>query len=228
LAELAVTGVGRGQVDMIRNRFPVALHVFLLSIAGGSLQAQDLSIGGRLGLVGGEVVFENKESNDLQHPIPGVQIGAVAAYQPHSVLGVQAELWYIQKGWIETPADGGRRLTYVELPVFVTLTVPWTTAPQLVAGVSGSLELGCSVTGIPEVGSVSCDDPRVAWRRTKAQFGTWVGLGLRRWFGAGHLDMQLLGNLNLTNLNGDPLPPGYARLFSLTVSAAYTIALGRR
>lgn len=211
---------------MIHSRLPAALAAVLFVIPEGSLHAQDISIGGRLGLVGGEVIFENKESNDLQHPKPGLQIGGIAVYRAHSVIGLQAELWYIQKGWIETPADGGRRLTYLELPLLLTVTAPWTTAPQLVAGVSGSLELGCAVTGVPEVGSVSCDDPLVAWRRTKAQFGTWVGLGVRRWFGAGHLDVQLLGNLNLTNVNRDPLPRGYTRLFSLAVSTTYAIPLG--
>jgi len=213
---------------MIRHTLTAILCTVLLTVAGERLCAQDISIGGRLGLVGGGVLFENKESNDFQQPRPGLQIGGVAAYRSHSILSLQAELWYVQKGWTETEAGGGRRLTYVELPLFLTVTAPWTTAPQLLAGASGSLELGCAVTGVPDVGSVSCDDPQVEWRHTKAQFGTWVGFGVRRRFGTSHLDVQLLGNLNLTNVNRDPLPRGYTRLLSVTVSAVYAFALGGR
>jgi hypothetical protein len=178
--------------------------------------------------VGGEALFESKEATDLQQPMPGLQIGGVAAYRWHSLLGLQAELWYVQKGWIETRAGGGRRLSYVELPLFLTLTAPWTTAPQLLAGASGSFELGCSVTGVPDVGSASCDDPRVEWHHRKAQLATWGGIGVRRRVGASRLDVQLLLSLNLTNLNREPLPLGYTRLFSLAVSAAYTVPLGGR
>jgi len=202
--------------------------VVLLAVAGGSLHAQGISLGGRLGLIGGEAVFDSKEANDLQQPIPGLQIGGVLRYRSHSVLGLQAELWYVQKGWIETRAGGGRRLSYVELPLFLTLTAPWTTAPQLLAGASGSLELDCSVTGVPDVGSVSCDDPRVAWQHRKAQLATWAGVGVRRRVGASQVDVHLLVGLNLTNLNREPLPLGYTRLLSLAVSAAYLVPLGGR
>jgi hypothetical protein len=213
---------------VFRHALPAPLCIVLLTVTGGSLHAQDLSVGGRLGLVGGEVWFEDKESNDLQQPIPGLQIGGVAAYRPHSIVGLQAELWFVQKGWTEPTGGGGRRLTYVELPLFLTVTAPWTTAPQLLAGASGSLELGCAITGIAQVGSVSCDDPRVEWHHTNAQFGIWLGFGVQRRFRASSLDVQLLGNLSLTNVNRDPLPRGYTRLFALAVSATYTVALGGR
>jgi hypothetical protein len=213
---------------MLRHTITATLCTALLAVAGDGLYAQDLSIGGRLGLVGGLAWFEDKESNDVQSPRPGLQIGGVAAYRSRAIVSLQAELWYVQKGWTEPETGGGRRLTYVELPLFLTVTAPWTTAPQLLAGASGSLELGCAVTGVPDVGSVSCDAPLVEWRRTKAQFGTWLGLGVRRRVGTSHLDVQLLGNLNLTNLNRDPLPRGYTRLWSVTVSAVYAVALGGR
>jgi hypothetical protein len=211
-----------------RKGFTATVTVVLLAAAVGGLRAQNLSVGGRVGVVGGEVWFEHKESNDLQQPLPGLQIGGVAAYRSRSVLGLQAELWYVQKGWIETRAGGGRRLSYVELPLFLTLTAPWTTAPQLLVGASGSLELGCWVTGVPDVGSVRCDDPRVEWRHMKAQFATWAGVGVRRRVGASHFTLQLLLSLNLTNLNREPLPLGYTRLFSLAVSAVYLVPVGGR
>ncbi len=146
---------------MVRTRRPAAICAALLTVAAGRLDAQDVSIGGRLGLVGGAVWFEDEEGNDMNRPRAGLQIGGVVAYRSRSILSMQAELWYVQKGWTETQGGGGRRLTYVELPLLLTVTAPWKTAPQLLAGASASLELGCSVTGVRGVGSVGCNDPQV-------------------------------------------------------------------
>lgn len=211
---------------MILNRRSNAICATLFTVAVGHLPAQDVSVGGRVGLVGGAVLFEDPEAADQVKPKAGFQIGGAVAYGSRSILSVQAELWYVQKGWTETQAGGGRRLSYMELPLLLTVTAPWKTAPQLLAGVSASLELACSVTGVPEVGSVSCDDPQVEWHHSKAQFASWFGVGVRRRFGSSHLDVQLLGSLNLTNLNREPLPLGYSRLVSVAVSAAYMIDLG--
>jgi len=213
---------------MIRSRIPATICIALFTLGAGRLCAQDISLGGRLGAVAGAVLFEYEEANDLIKPMLGLQIGGVAAYRLSSILSLQAELWYVQKGWIETRAGGARRLSYVEIPLFLTATARWSTAPQLVVGASVSRELTCSVTGVPGVGSLSCDDPRVKWHHTTAQFGTWVGFGVRRRFGASYLDIQLLGNLNLTNLNREPLLRGYGKLLSFIVSAAYVVPLGGR
>lgn len=212
---------------MTRNGL-LGLCIAALLAAAAPVRAQHVAVGGRLGIVGGAVWFEDLESDDMMQPLPGLQAGGVLAWRPNAILGLQAELWLVQKGWTESRPGAGRRLTYVELPLLLTLTAPWRTAPQLVAGASASLELGCSVTGVPEAGSVRCDDPRVAWRRSSAQLATWMGLGVRRRFGARHLDVQVLGTLNLTNLNRETLPRGYTRLFGLAVSATYVVPLGGR
>lgn len=188
---------------------------------------QSFSVGGRIGLVGGAVWFEDEEANDMKQPMPGLQLGGVLAYRLTSILSLQSELWYVQKGWTETEANGGRRLTYVELPLLVAVTAPWNTAPQLIAGASLGLELGCVVTGV-DGGSVSCDDARVEWHRAKTQLGSWFGFGLVRRLSRGQLGIQFLGNLNLTDVNREPLPRGYSRLFSLAVSASYVVPLRGR
>jgi hypothetical protein len=213
---------------MMRSGLLVTICVAVVTVSAGRLGAQDISLGGRLGAVAGIAWFDDDESNDVVKPLFGFQIGGAAEYRWTSNVSLQAELWYVQKGWKETPAGGGRRLSYVELPLFVTVTAPWRTAPHLVVGASASLEVGCAVVGVPEVGSVSCDDPRVEWKRPKAQLGAWAGFGVRRRLGASHLDVQLLGNFNLTNLNRELLPRGRGRLISLIASAAYMIPVGGR
>jgi hypothetical protein len=196
------------EVAVLRNLvvlFPVMLAVQIWPTAA---EPQSFYVGGRLGLVGGAVWFEDKEANDIKQPMPGLQIG-------------------VQRGWTETEAGGGRRLAYAELPLLVAMTAPWKTAPQLLVGGAVGFEVACSVTGV-DVGTVSCDDARVEWHRAKTQFGTWFGIGLRRRLGRGQLDLQLLGNLNLTSVNSETLPRGYARLFGVAVSAVYMIPLGGR
>lgn len=211
---------------MIPRAISTAFCVAFLTIAAGRVGAQDFSIGGRLGLVGGAVSFENNEFGDFDYPITGLQIGGVTAYHMGSVFSLQAELWFVQKGWIETLGSGGRRLSYLEVPLIVTVTAPWKTAPQLLAGASVGIELACSVTGMPHVGCVSCSDTRVEWLHRKLQFATWCGIGVRQQFGASQLQVQFLFNYNLTNLNREPLPRGYTRLFCGAVSVAYLVPIG--
>jgi len=203
-----------------------AFCIVLLTVTAGRIGAQDLSIGGRLGVVGGGVLFEENEFGDFDYPLAGLQIGGVAAYRLGSVLSLQAELWYVQKGWTETLGSGGRRLSYLEMPLLVVVTAPWKTAPQLLAGASVGIELACSVTDMPHVGCVSCSDDRVKWLHRKLQFATWFGLGVRRRFGASQLQAQVLFNYNLTNLNREPLPRGYTRLLSGVVTVAYLAPIG--
>ena len=202
-----------------------AFCVMFLAFTAGHVSAQDVTIGGRLGLVGGAVAFEENEFGDFDYPIVGLQVGGVAAYRMGSVFSLQAELWFVQKGWIETLGTGGRRLSYLEVPLLVIVSVPWKTAPQLLAGASVGVELASSVTGMPNVGSVSCSDPRVEWLHRKMQFATWFGIGVRRQFDAGQLQVQLLFNYNLTNLNREHLRRGYTRLFYGALTVAYIVPI---
>jgi hypothetical protein len=214
-------------LEFVAVRSPIVLFpiVLVLQVCPTATESQSLSVGGSVGVVAGAVWFEDDESNEWR-PKPGFRVGGVAAYEVSSILSLHAELAYVQKGWTEHNAGGGRRLTYLEVPVLLALRAPWTTAPELLAGPSVSLELGCSVTGVPDMGSVSCDDARVAWHRRKAQVGMWFGLGLRRGRGRRRLDVQLLFNLGLTDVNRETLPRGYTKLLALSLSVAYTIPLG--
>lgn len=212
---------------MLRNLVVLFPIILAIQVWPSPATPQSLRVGGRLGLVGGAVWFEDEEANDIKQPMPGLQIGGVLAYGSGSILSLQTELWFVQKGWTETEAGGGRRLGYVELPLLMVVSAPWRTAPQLLAGVSMGLELTCSVTSV-DMGTVSCDEARVEWHRAKTQFGAWFGVGLRRQLGRSQLDLQLLGNLNLTNVNRETLPRGYSRLFGVALSAAYMIPLGGR
>jgi hypothetical protein len=208
------------------DSLPATLLALALLLLPAQVVAQNFSLGGRIGLTAANAVFEDEHSNDRIEPRPGPVFGGVAAYRLNSVLSLQAELLVMQKGWAEFETGGDRKLTYLELPLLLGVGAPWTTSPHVLAGPSVGFELGCSITGVPEVGSVGCDDTQVEWDRAKMQFGIWLGLGVGRWFGKGRFDLQILGNFSLTDTNREALPSGYIRLANVTLSAAYKTSLG--
>jgi hypothetical protein len=201
--------------------------VTLLCLLGsGTALAQAVSIGGRLGLSNSAALFADEHSGDRIDDRRGLQVGGIVAHELNSILSLQLELSYVQKGWAEFETGGDRKLTYLELPLLLSISAPWTTSPHLLVGPSVSHELSCSVTGVPQVGSVSCSDPQLGWDREKLLLGLWFGLGLGRRFGTSTLDIQFIGNVSLTDMNREALPPGYIRLVAVTASAVYKISLG--
>jgi hypothetical protein len=201
--------------------------VTLLSLFGSDTAlAQAVSIGGRLGISNSAALFADEHSRNRIDDRRGLQVSGIVGHELNSVLSLQLELSYIQKGWAELETGGDRKLTYLELPLLLSINAPWTTSPHLLVGPSVSRELNCSVIGVPQVGSVSCSDPRLGWDREKLLFGLWFGLGLGRWLGTSKLDVQFLGNISLTDIDREELPPGYIRLATVTASATYKISLG--
>ena len=185
-----------------------------------------LSVGGRFGVNNSAALFEDEHSGDRIGARPGPVLSGLAAYQLNSIFSLQLELMFIQKGWEEPETGGGRRLTYLEVPLLLSVNAPWTISPHLLAGPSVSFELGCSVTGVPDVGSVSCGESEVAWERAKTHLGLWFGLGVGHRLGKGKLALQFMGNLGLTDLNQEALPRGHITLVAVTASVAYQISLG--
>lgn len=209
-------------------KIAVVIVALLLGFTLGpiSAQAPSFSMGGRLGITNSAAFIEDEFAGDSIDDRPGFQFGATVGYELNSILSFQVELSYVDKGWAEQGTGGNRKLTYLELPLLLGISGPWTTSPHLLVGPSLSYELDCSVTGVPGVGSVSCSDPQVEWERKKFLLGTWLGLGLGRRFGSGRLDVQVIGNVSLTDMNRETLPRGYIRLVTVAASVAYQRSLG--
>ena len=121
---------------------------------------------------------------------------------------------------------GGRKLTYLELPLLLGIRAPWKISPQLLVGPSLSYEVQSSVTGVSGVGTVSGSDPRVAWERERFLPGIWFGIGVGKQLNRGRLTLRFMGNVSLTNINREALPSGYVRLITVTTSVTYKIPLG--
>lgn len=204
-----------------------AVGVCLLQcLASGPLTAQQLSLGGRVGFGAANAVFQDSHSGDRIDPRPAPLLGGTVAYELSSVVSLHAELLYTHRGWAEFQTGGGRRLYYLQVPLLLGLSAPWRTTPHLLVGPSIGFELGCAVTDVPDLGTMSCEDPAVAWDRAKVQYGVWIGLGLGRRIGSGRLDLQLLGDYGFTDMNREPIPIGYLRFANVMLSASYRTTLG--
>lgn len=204
----------------------ISLLIIASMFCPGITGAQSLSFGGRLGVGLGTLIFEDSESQDRAGLNVGPRIGGLVAYNLNSVLTVQLELSYARRGWTEGQNGAGRRLSYFQLPLVLIVRAPWRTSPHLLVGPAISHEVGCSVYGIADLGSVSCGDGRVEWSRNKTQVGMHLGLGIGRPFRGGTLEFQIVGDIGLRNSINETLPHGYNRLVVVVVSAAYKIQVG--
>ncbi len=222
----AVTNPGGARLSLGTGGAPPLVFCLLLFLSPGHATAQQLSLGGRVGFGAANAVFEDAHSGDRIDPRPTPLLGAMAAYELSSVVSLHAEVLYTHRGWAEFQTGGGRRLSYLQVPLLLGLSAPWRTPPHLLVGPSIGFELGCAVTDVPDVGTLSCDDAAVAWDRAKVQYGIWVGLGLGRWIGSGRLDLQLLGDYSFTDTNREPIPIGYLRFANVMLSASYRTSLG--
>ena len=188
--------------------------------------SQSFFAGGRLGIGLGTVAFEDDEAAGRAGINVGQRFGGLVGYDLSSVFSVQLELAYTSRGWPEGKSGGGRKLSYIQLPLLFVVRAPWKTSPHLLVGPAVSFEVGCKVSGIPEIGSVGCADSRVQWDRNKTLFGVHVGLGIGRPLRNGKVEFQLAGDISLRNTITERLPRGFNRLFVLMASATYKIPIG--
>jgi hypothetical protein len=151
----------------------------------------------------------------------------MVGYHINSVLSLQLEMSYASRGWTEGENGAGRRLSYIQMPLVLMVSAPWTTSPHFLFGPALSYEVACDVSGIADVGRVGCDDSGVAWGRNKTQVGMHVGLGVGRPFKGGKLEFQLVGDIGMRNSINETLPHGYNRLVVVILSASYKIQVGR-
>ena len=204
----------------------VAIVCLALLFCPAITASQHFHVGGRLGVGFGALAFEDDESSGRAGINVGQRLGGLFSYQLNSVFGVQLELAYARRGWTEGENGAGRKLSYLQLPLLFVLSAPWNTAPQLIVGPAMSYEVGCSVSGIARLGSVSCGNSRVEWSRNKTQVGVQVGLGIRTPFRGGKLEFQLVGDIGVRNTINETLPRGYNRLIVVMMSAVYKIPIG--
>ena len=215
------------------SRFRRVRSVIVLLLVGIALMlcpaltaSQPFSVGGRLGIGLGTLVFEDDEAANRAGINVGQRLGGLLAYELDSILSVQLELSYARRGWTEGENGDGRRLSYFQLPLLFVVSAPWKTSPQFLIGPAVSYEVGCNVSGIADVGSVGCGDSRVEWDRNKTLWGVHLGLGIGRPFRSGKLAFQLVSDISLKNTISETLPRGYNRLVVLMMSATYKIPIG--
>jgi hypothetical protein len=213
---------------MSRTAAVLATFFLLLVLGSTGAGAQSVSVGGRAGVGVAGAVFEDDFSDGRIDGRFAVQFGAMASSHLTRGLSVRAEALYSQKGWTEYNTGGGRRLTYIDLPLLIGIHAPWTVSPHLLFGPALSVEVGCAITGVPDLGSVGCDDSRVEWQRAKVLVAGFGGVGVSAPLSKGTLHLEILMNLSLTDLDREQLPRGYVGTGSAILSVGYAVPLGGR
>jgi hypothetical protein len=211
---------------MSKKPAALATSLLLLLLSGAGTAAQSVWVGGRAGFGVANAIFEDDFSNGRVDPRFALQFGAMASRHLTRSLSFRVEALYSQKGWSEYNTGGGRRLTHFDVPLLLGIHAPWKVSPHLLLGPALSLEVGCAVTGVPEIGSVSCDDSQLEWQRAKVFLGGFWGIGVSAPFSKGRIHIEALMNLTLTDLNREPLPRGHISTGSVILSLGYAVPLG--
>lgn len=184
----------------------------LLAAHPGHVYGQDLAIGARGGATLAAMLWQDPYAADQTAIQSGAHVGLVAAWRIADHAAIQAELLYTRKGY----ADGGAHTgtvaaDYVEVPVLLTLRLPWRTTPRLLFGPMVSVETRCRLSGVVIVGETACGDSLVGMARRRLDVGVMTGAGVARDIGERSVALDLIAGIGLRDIKAEPLPPGYAR-----------------
>ena len=211
----------------VRPRWLSAATVLSFLMFATTAASQELTVGVRAGANLSTVRYLNPNANDQTELKPGFHLGASVAVVLSRHVESEASLLYSQGGY------GGRgghpwdvEKDYLEVPLTVRLKLPWSISPHLTAGLTTRFQLRCRLVDVAVVGETTCDDPVVGrgWRETEVL--AVGGLGASTWVGPGILLLEVQIGWGLSNINYDPLPPGWAKSADLRISSAFRFPVG--
>ncbi|MGD2217946.1 MAG: porin family protein [Gemmatimonadales bacterium] len=199
----------------MRKATSIVLAVLVLALVVTPGQAQNLSLGPRVGIgfanVGGDV--EDTNSNF------GFNIGGTFGIQLHDYFRLEINGQYVQKGFSEegpveidgiVEGKGSFNVNYLEFMVPATLTIPIPNSPitpRLLMGPALAIEVSCGISAEAADIEVSFGCGEVDVETKSIDFLIFFGGGVDFSLGVGALSVDLLYDLGLTNLNdvtGDP------------------------
>ena len=200
--------------------FPVAF----VAMGFGQGAGQEMAVGVRLGFGSSVMRFEDQNVNDQTEMKPAGHLGVSAAASLKRYLEVEASLLVAQGGF---GGRGGHPATlntlHLELPVVLRVRGPWKISPHFTAGLATRFLLGCHYSEVGMVGDAKCDDPVVGKDWKGVEMAAVTGLGLGWGMGKGFFMVEGLFDWGLSNVNPDPLPPGWAKSADLRVSTAFRL-----
>ena len=211
----------------VLRRWLGAAAVLSFLVFATAAASQEVTAGVRAGANFSTVRYQNPNANEQTELKPGFHLGASVAVALSRHLDGEASLLFSQGGY------GGRgghpwdvEMDYLEVPLTVRLKLPWSISPHLTAGLTTRFQLRCRLVDVAVVGETTCDDPVVGrgWRETEVlAIG---GLGASTGVGPGILLLEAQIGWGLTNINYDPLPPGWVKSADLRISSAFRLPVG--
>jgi len=209
----------------LRRSAAILLCLPLLSLSEG--RAQELTIGPRAGFQASSVRFQDPNANEQTQFKKGFHVGAALSRPLKPFLEVEVALLLSQGGFRRR--GGGLatlNTTHLELPIVFRLHGPWRFSPHLTAGIATRVRVRCRLSDVGIVGDAGCDDPVVGsdWKRWDLVGVAGMGVGWK--MGPGFLLIEGLANMGLSNINNEPLPPGWARNADLRFSTSFGFRRG--
>jgi len=218
---------------MSRCTCPLVPALAALLVLAPPAAGQGLEIGAEAGLNLADLSVEDDEGNTETETRTGLRVGAVMRWSFSSLLGLQAGGYYSEKGAtaVEAGTDLAIDLTYVEVPLLLTLSVPTgpsPLAPRVYAGPQIAFESSCDLEGTSGPVSVSTSCEQAAEEGIGLDPATDVGLvfggGLDVAAGPGAFTLDARYDLGLVDINDfEGTEDLKTRTFS--VSAGYLIGL---
>jgi hypothetical protein len=157
------------------------------------------------GILGG-VTFADITGDDASDNLDrrnGFLVGAFAQIPLGSIVAVQPEVQYVQKG-AQGEAFGGdfeQKLTYIDVPIFLSFGLPTSFGFHVMAGPNFSFEVGCKFEAETLIGDAEgdCDDDTDTDNRKSFISAAAVGAGVD--FGALMIDGRFV--IDLESIDDD-------------------------
>lgn len=209
-----------------KPRLAMVSVFLLLASQAVPARSQDLAVGLRVGFNGSVIRFQEQNANDQTEIRPGLHAGATASLSLSRFLAVDASLLLSQGGFARR---GGRpaslRTFHLELPLAFRLKTPWKVGPHLTMGLAPRLRTGCKLSEVGIVEEAGCDDPVVGHDWKRAEMTGLLGIGVGAKIGQSLLLVDGMLGWGLTDINEDPVPPGWAKSADLRFSVTYLVSV---
>lgn len=217
---------------MRKSKWVIAACLVAVIATNRPALGQALSLGVKAGATFATISGDNIE--DLAGNRTGLSVGGFANFPISSVISLQPEVLFVQKGSEvqEDGADAELSLSYLEVPLLARFSFPTTAPihPYFFAGPTVSFKVGCSVGGSTDGVSfdVDCDQDSLQAFSVETEtldFGLIGGVGAGFGLGAGEALVDVRYNFGLSGVfDGPDVVEVKNRV--LTLMLGYSIAIG--
>lgn len=213
---------------MLRRATTAVISLAALVALAVPAAGQGLGIGAEVGVNFADFDVDAPGEVDTES-VTGVRAGGVLRAGLGPVFGLQSGLYYAEKGTrtpIEDIPEAEFALSYFEVPLFLTVTIPTGPSPltpRLYAGPQVAFETGCDLSATDGGTTISSDcDEADVFERESTEFSGAVGVGIDLDAGPGAFTVDARYVRGFTDLDSRQSDTDVKNT-ALAISAGYVI-----